>query len=166
MSCSSLRFATGIADLLDAGDRVLSCEAFGPALLLDDYPGLFWYGIHSAETLFTLMGPGCRQVQCVARTDADLVLGDWIDGRLGVLRGTRVGAGQFGCVVHADQGVKCSLAQPTPPYYYVLLRAILRYFQSGVSPIDLQETYEIIAFLDAAEQSRARGGEPVALEPL
>lgn len=166
MSCSSLRYAAGIADLIGADEKVLTAESFGPALLLADFPGLFWYGIHSAEMLTTLMGTGCRQVQCSERTDMDVVIGDWVDGRVGVLRGTRVGAGQFGCVVHTDGAVKATVAQSAPPSYYLMLRQVLPFLQSGVSPIAVAESYEIIAFLAAAEQSRAQGGAVVALEAL
>jgi hypothetical protein len=166
MSCSSLRYAAGIAELISADEKVVAGETFGPALLLDDFPGLFWYGIHSAEVLSALMGTGCKQVQCMERGDMDIVIGDWVDGRLGLMRGTRVGTSQFGCVVHTTQGVKCSLAQATPPSYYLMLREILPFFRSGVSPIDIEETYEITAFLEAAEQSRARSSQVVALEAL
>jgi len=166
MSCSSLRYAAGIADLIGADEKVLTAETFGPAQLLEDFPGLFWYGIHSAEMLTLLMGTGCQQVQCIERADMDIVIGDWGDGRAGVLRGARVGAGQFGCVVHTDQGIKYGLAQAAPPSYYLMLREVIPFLQSGVSPIDSTETYEITAFLAAAEQSRAKGGAVVALEAL
>jgi hypothetical protein len=166
MSCSSLRYAAGIADLVNAKAAIVAAEAFGPAVLLDDFPGLFWYGVHSAEVLTALMGVGCQRVQCIERADMDVVIGDWADGRQGVLRGVRVGAGQFGCVVHTAQAVNTTLALATPPYYYLLLRQILNFFQTGVSPIPVGETVEIIAFLEAAEKSRARGGAEVALEVL
>ena len=166
MSCSSLRYAAGIADLLGAGEKVVTAESFGPAQLLADFPGLFWYGIHSAEILTTLMGTGCRQVQCSERPDLDVVIGEWADGRVGVLRGARVGAGQFGCVVHTDQGVKCGIAQSAPPSYYLMLREVLPFLQSGLSPIPIEEIYEITAFLAAAEESRAQGGAVVALAAL
>jgi predicted dehydrogenase len=165
-SCSSLRFAAGVADLVDAGETVRACEGFGPAVLLDDYPGLFWYGVHSVEMIYTWLGAGCRQVQCIARPEMDVVVGDWQDGRVGVMRGLRTGAYQFGGVVHTEQTVKCGLAQGTPPYYYRLMRAVLDFFHSGVPPVDPLETYEIMAFLDAAEQSRVQGGKVVALEPF
>lgn len=166
MSCSSLRYAAGIADLVSAEEKVTSVEAFGPAVLLDDFPGLFWYGIHSAEILTLLMGAGCQRVQCVARAEQDVVVGEWGDGRVGVLRGTRAGSGQFGCVVHTDKTVKASVAQSTPPYYYLMLQKILPFFQSGQSPIPISETYETIAFLEAAERSRAQGGQAMPLETL
>jgi hypothetical protein len=162
MSCSSIRYAAGIADL--APDRqVFSCEAFGPAAILEDYPGLFWYGIHSAEVLFAFMGAGCQAVRCVRYPDTDVVIGRWRDGRVGILRGTRVEKGQFGCVVHTDQGARCGLAQPKPPYYFLMLQEVMRFFRSGVSPIDIQETLDIVAFLEAADASAALDGKVVRL---
>ncbi|MBN1935923.1 MAG: Gfo/Idh/MocA family oxidoreductase [Anaerolineae bacterium] len=163
MSCSSLRYAAGIADLLEGSEQVLSCEAFGPAPLLDDYPDLFWYGIHSAEILFALMGKGCRQVRCVHTPAIDLVVGEWADGRTGVLRGTRLGKDVFGCVVHTGHSATPALASSTPPYYYLMLQQVLPFFRTGQSPIDIEETFEIIAFLEAAAQSKARAGNAVRL---
>jgi len=166
MSCSSVRYWQGIADLVPPGEAVESCEAFGPASLLEDYPGLFWYGVHSAEVLFSLMGRGCERVQCVARDGMDVVVGEWSDGRLGVVRGTRFSKGQFGCVVHTGGGVYAGLAQSTPPGYYLLLQRVIPFFERGTSPIDVAETFEITAFLEAADASRAQGGAIVPLATL
>ena len=161
MSSSSLRYAAGIADL--TGDAtVISCEAFGPAAILDDYPGLFWYGIHSAEVLFAFMGAGCTQVQSIHHEDIDVVVGEWADGRTGVLRGTRVKNGAFGCVVHASDGTRCGIAHATPPSYSLLMQQVVEFFKTGDSPIDMAETLGIIAFLEAADESTAQGGRPIA----
>ena len=162
MSCSSLRYAAGLTDL-DEGTTVLAAEAFGPAALLPDYPGLFWYGIHGAEILFSTMGPGCASARCIAYPDLDVVIGEWEDGRMGVLRGTRIEDRQFGCVLHTADGTRCGIAGSQPPYYYLLLRQVMAFFQTGVSPIDVHETLDIIAFLEAAEQSRAEAGAVIAL---
>lgn len=166
MSSSSLRYAAGIADLVPPGETVVSCEAFGPAALLDDYPGLFWYGIHSAEVLFTMMGAGCESVRALAYPETDVVVGTWADGRVGVLRGTRFPKGGFGCVVHTDAGTHVGLAQSTPPYYALLLQRVLPFFQTGVSPIPARETFNIIAFLEAADASKAQGGAVVPVATL
>jgi len=162
MSCSSLRYAAGIVDLAPGG-AVLSCEAFGPAALLDDYPGLFWYGIHSAEMLFAFMGTGCQAARCIATPELDVVIGEWEDGRIGLLKGTRLGKGQFGCVVHTEEGNACGMALSTPPYYFGLMQQVVRFFETRTSPIDVGETLEIIAFLEAADASRAQGGAVVEL---
>ncbi len=159
MSCSSLRYAAGITDLIsDPAEAVQSCEAFGPAPILEDYPGLYWYGIHSAEMLFAFMGAGCVRVRCVTTRDADVAVGEWRDGRAGVMRGMRLERGDFGCVVHTNTATRLGLAGATPPYYYTLLTRIMAFFRTGVSPIPLEETFEIVAFLEAAERSKAQGG--------
>ena len=163
MSCSSLRYATGILNLADAGEPVTSCEAFGPAPLLDDYPGLFWYGIHSAEVLFSFMGAGCKHVQLLEKPEMDIIVGDWEDGRTGIVRGTRLETRDFGCVVHTSAGTGMGIAQSSPPYYAVMLKEVMRFFQTGESPIPVSETMEIIAFLESAEISRAENGKRIAL---
>ncbi|MFN2156414.1 MAG: Gfo/Idh/MocA family protein [Anaerolineae bacterium] len=162
MSCSALRYAAGIADLGE-NTSILAGEAFGPAALLPDYPGLFWYGIHGAEILFSFMGAGCASARCIAYPDLDVVIGEWEDGRMGILHGTRIDDREFGCVLHTADGARYGVAASQPPYYYLLLRQVMPFFHTGVSPIDIRETLDIIAFLEAAEQSRADGGAPVVL---
>jgi predicted dehydrogenase len=170
MSCSALRFAAGVADLVTetARDqaRIASCEAFGPAEILEDYPGLFWYGIHSAEMLFALMGRGCRTVRCVSYDQMDIAGGAWSDGRVGVMKGTRLGRSDFGCVAHTASGTRFALALDTPPFYYLLLQQIIAFLASGRSPVDLADTFEIIAFIEAADKSKSAGGLEVGLEAL
>ncbi len=164
MSCSSVRYAAGSADTLAPGEAVESCEAFGRAVLLDDYPGLFWYGVHSAEVLFSFMGTGCERVRCAEFPNMDVVIGEWRDGRLGIVRGTRLKHGDFGCIVHTDAGTKVGLARSTPPYYQLMLKEVVEFFRTGISPIPIDETVSITAFLAAAEISRERGGEVVVLD--
>jgi hypothetical protein len=166
MSCSSLRYAAGIADIALPDAQVVACEAFRPAALLEDFPGLFWYGIHSAEVLVSKMGSGCRHVRCIEHPLTDIVLGEWDDGRIGVLRGLRFEKSEFGCVVHTGAGTALGIAASTPPYYAIMLQQVLAFFETGISPIDIHETWDIIAFLEAAERSRARGGATVELERL
>ncbi len=163
MSCSSLRYAAGIGDLVPSGETVTCCEAFGPAALLEDYPGLFWYGIHSAEVLFSFMGEGCRTVRTMAKPDMDIVVGEWQDGRAGILRGTRFAKGDFGCVVHTSGGTRLGTAKVDPPYYAVMLQKVMEFFKTGISPISINETLEIIAFLEAADASRNEDGQSIAL---
>jgi predicted dehydrogenase len=59
-SSSSLRFSPAYQEAVrDAvPGEILGVEAYGPAALEPTNPGLFWYGIHAVESLFTLMGPG------------------------------------------------------------------------------------------------------------
>jgi hypothetical protein len=156
-SCSAIRYAEGI-DGLEEGKRVIGCQAFGPAAILPDYPGYFWYGIHSAEVLFSKMGRGCSQVSVERGGDADLISGLWKDGRLGTIYGYRIEeAGTFGCSVFGKGFVGTGTAKTDPPYYAMMLPHILKFFREGERPVDPQETVETIAFLEAANESRETG---------
>lgn len=166
MSCSSLRYAPGLAHLLPEGERVLSCEAFGHAPILPDYPGLFWYGVHSAEVLFRFMGRGCRWVRCLPLGGVDLAVGEWSDGRVGVVRGTRFGRSEYGCVVHTDVAARCGVVTEEPQLFSALLRRVLAFFRTRIPPVDLDETFEIMAFLEAANRSKDEGGSEVDLATL
>ena len=164
MTASAIRYAKGIDGLIDAGEAVESCEAFGPMALLDDYRDYFWYGIHSAEVLFSFMGKGCRSVQTFHTEKMDVMVGLWNDGRIGTLRGNRTGANTFGCVITTDQATKAGVVSGEVPFYAILLKKVIPFFQTGISPIDLSESLEIIAFLEAASQSLASGGKRFAIE--
>jgi hypothetical protein len=37
----------------------------------------------------------------------------------------------------------------------------MRFFQTGIAPVKPRETLEILAFMEAADQSKATGGNPV-----
>ena len=72
---ASLRFDSNIhkaASDMKACGEVMGCDAFSPAHLEKTNPGLFWYGIHGVEILYTIMGPGCKTVRCTTTPDGDL----------------------------------------------------------------------------------------------
>ena len=161
VTASAIRFAKGIGDLLEDGEIVQSCEAFGPMALLPDYRDYFWYGIHSAEVLYAMMGKGCKTVQTFNTNKLDVIVGLWEDGRIGTLRGNRTGANNFGCVVTTDKVAKAGFASGDIPYYALMLKKVVPFFQTGKSPVCMEESLEVIAFLEAASRSLANGGKPV-----
>ncbi|HWK07956.1 MAG TPA: Gfo/Idh/MocA family oxidoreductase [Puia sp.] len=161
-SASSLRYMTGMQDIA-AGKtvgKVLGADAFSPAPLEPHHPDFFWYGIHGVETLYTVMGKGCVEVTRFYTEGTDVVVGAWNDGRLGTFRGTRTGQHEYGGTVFGEKGVA-----RVGPYsgYEALLKQIVRFFDTGVSPVSEEETMEIYAFMEAADESRRKGGVPVKL---
>jgi hypothetical protein len=161
-SSSSLRFSPGIRGVrTDAkfGD-VLGCDAYGPCSLELHHPDLFWYGIHGVETLFTIMGPGCEAVTRVETENAEFVIGKWKDGRVGTYRGIRKGKSDYGAMVFGTK-----MVGPSGPYagYEPLLVEICKFFESGQAPVTAEETLEIYAFMEAADESKRQGGKPVTL---
>jgi hypothetical protein len=47
--------------------------------------------------------------------------------------------------------------------YTPMLREVVTFFQTGVSPVPMEETIEIMAFMEAADESKRQGGAPVKL---
>ena len=162
-SASSLRFAEEyevIRKDLSMG-TIYGVESYGPAHLEPTNPGLFWYGIHAVEALFTAMGPGCKSVSSVSTPDYDLVVGTWNDGRIGSVRGLRKGKEDYGLLIFGEKAVRhVPLADVS---YVPLIRQILQFFRTGQPPVPNVETLEIMAFIDAAERSRQQSGTSVQL---
>ena len=163
-SSSSLRFAADLQSMKNSGAHggIQGAFTFGPENLEPHHPDLFWYGIHAVEMLYTLLGPGCEQVTRVVTDSGDTVVGRWRDGRIGTMRGLIRGRQDYGAVAF---GTKAVLATPVPMSsdYRGLVEAIVKFFQTGVSPVPPDETLEIMAFMEAAQASKTRGGVPVPL---
>ncbi len=161
-SSSSLRFGTNIRTVRDnpkVGD-VLGCDAYGPSPTEEHHPDLFWYGIHGVETLFTIMGTGCESVTRVHTRDTDLVTGTWKDGRVGSFRGIRKGKAAYGAVVFGSNAI---MPVDGAGGYEPLVVEIAKFFRSGKPPVAAEETIEIFAFMEAADESKRRGGAPVKI---
>jgi hypothetical protein len=162
-SSSSLRFAGAYQQVLadSASGKIHGVETYGPASLEPTNPGLFWYGIHAVESLFTLMGPGCISVTMTSNDDFDLAVGVWQDGRIGAVKGLRKGKEDYGALVYRENGIFHVPAQDVS--YVPLIREIMQFFQTGKPPVAPEVTLEIMAFMDAAERSRQQGGVPAKL---
>ncbi|GAA4444915.1 Gfo/Idh/MocA family oxidoreductase [Ravibacter arvi] len=157
-SASSLRYIKGL-DGLDRS-KVVGADAYSPASLEKTHPDLFWYGVHGVETLYTVMGKGCKEVTRVHTPGTDIVVGVWEDGRVGTFRGTRTGKHNYGGTVYTTEGNRT-----LGPYggYEPLLDDIIKYFEDGSVPVTPEETIEIFAFMEAADESKRQGGKAVKL---
>jgi len=151
-SSSSLRYDANITRLRgDAGlGAILACDAFSPATLDPTNPGLFWYGVHGVEILYTFMGTGCKEVTAHASDAYDLVVGSWPEGRIGTVRGLRAGARDYGATVYGENRVAQTTYNKQIPMYAKLLEQIVAFFRGGPVPVPLDETLEIMAFMQAA----------------
>jgi predicted dehydrogenase len=161
-SSSSLRFGPHTVGLRNdpAVGKVLGCAAFSPCSLEAHHPDLYWYGIHGVEMLFTVMGPGCQSVQRTQTKDYELVVGVWKDGRIGTYRGLRAGKEDYGTLVFGSKGIVRGGGYEG---YGHLVDEIVKFFKTGKVPVPPEETIEILAFMTAADESKARNGARVEL---
>jgi hypothetical protein len=163
-SCSSLRFMeTAQAVVKGKGGNVVGAFTFSPAPIEKTHPDLFWYGIHGVEILFTVMGSGCKEVIRVFSEETDIVVGRWNDGRIGTFRGIRKGKEGYGGDVFCESAV-IPLGQFEG--YKPLLLEIVRFFNTGIPPVKPEETLDIIAFMEAADESKRMNGAAVSLESV
>jgi predicted dehydrogenase len=163
-SSSSLRY-TLMTQEIRSGKHgaVVGVDAFSPCSLEATHPDLFWYGIHGVETLFTLMGTGCESVVRVSTPGTDLAVGTWRGGRIGTFRGNRDSKNGYGATAFLAKGL-----QRVDDFkgYGLLLAEIVTFFKTGVVPLKPEETIELFAFMEAADESKRRGGVPVRLDEV
>ncbi len=157
-TASSLRFAKN-TQAVRAGSlgKVQSAETTSPAHVEKTHPDLYWYGVHGCESLFTVMGVGCETVERRTTADGKIeVVGNWKGGRTGIFRESAA----YGGVARGEKG-----EAPVGSFdgYAPLVVEIVKFFQTGKSPVPAAETLELFAFMEAADESKRQGGKPVLL---
>ena len=156
-SSSSLRYCPGAQESRkgEGTGEIIGAETFSPLNLEPTHPDLFWYGIHGVELLFTVMQTGCLTVRRLSSSHSDLVTGVWEGDRIGTFRGIKEGFHDYGGVAFGLTGIR-----QLGPYegYAPLVKAILHFFNTGEAPVYPDETLEILAFMEAADESKRRKG--------
>lgn len=157
-SSSSLRFAANSQAVRHGSlGKVAYAETYGPCELEPHHPDLFWYGIHGVESLYTVMGTGCQTVQRDTTPDGKIeVIGIWSGSRKGVYREAK----EYHGLARGEKG-----EGPVGSFdgYLPLVAEIMTFFKTGVAPVKPEETLEMFAFMEAADQSKRQGGAPVSL---
>jgi len=176
-SSSALRYAPELVEFVaqvQAPDsrtgKILGAMTYGPAPTRARNPGLFHYGIHATEVLFALLGADCEQVHSMREggdqdsdeLGVDVVTGRWHGGRLGTVRGLRSGHRSFGFVAFCERAVR-HVAIDMQFAYRELLKRVVQFFETRQSPVAVDDTLRIIAFIEAARDSEKSGGTPIRL---
>ena len=157
-SASSLRYGKDTQAVRNGSiGKVTYAETSSPYHVEPHHPDLFWYGVHGVESLFTVMGPGCETVQRQKTADGKVeVIGTWSGGRKGIYREDEKYRGRA-------KGEKGEAPVGSYDGYEPLVAAIMTFFQTGVAPVPPEETIEIMAFMEAADESKNQGGAPVKI---
>lgn len=161
-SSSTLRFTPRNQEL-SRGEhgKVLGADCFSPATLEPSHSDFTWYGIHGIETLFTVMGTGCKEVSRVSTEGMDVVVGLWDEGRIGTFRGLRVGKSGYGGVAFCETQ---TIATGGYEGYGALLTEILKFFKTKTVPVTEAETLEIFTFMEASNESKRQNGKPISMK--
>jgi len=157
--------------------KVLGVDVYGGCPTEPHHPELYWHALHGIETLYTIMGPGCESVRCVSTPYAESITGVWKDGRVGTFRGIKQGKPKYSATVFGDLGVSTAgvyghgvpvkgIVPTTDRYmgYEAIGREMAKFFKGGPAPVSPEETIEIFTFMDAAHESKAKGGTPIEIK--
>ena len=161
---SSLRWYPGVVDVATADiGPIHGAISYGPSPVEPHHPKLFWYGIHPTEALFTVLGAECQSVVCSETESAIVVTGQWSGGRVGTMHGIVRGRRAYQVTALGENGIA---EQSRGGDYTPMLREIIRFFRTGIPPVAPEESLRIYAFMEAAEESAASGGERVFLRDI
>jgi hypothetical protein len=161
-SSSSLRYGKATQAVRNGSiGKVLRAETSSPCPLEKTHPDLFWYGIHGVESLFTVMGAGCESVKRGTTSDGLIeVKGTWKGGRVGIYRENPKGYGG------TAKGEKDESPVGAYDGYHPLVVEVIQFFRTGVAPVAPEETIEIFAFMEAADESKRQGGAEVKIAEM
>jgi len=160
-SSSSLRYGKDTQAVRNGSiGKVKYAETFSPCETEPHHPELFWYGVHGVESLFTVMGTGCKTVQRTNSEDGSIkIIGTWEGGRTGIY----LEKNGYGGVARADKG---EAKVGSFDGYTPLLEEIMKFFQTGIAPVKQNETIEIFAFMQGAQESKDAGGKVIQIRDV
>jgi predicted dehydrogenase len=177
---SAFRYADGLVSVLNsiqaAGERVKTCRVRYWLQIQETQGRYFWYGIHGAEMLRAIMGPGVREVEASGSADQDSITVFHDDGRQSFIIGS-TSDGTFHVSIETDERqLDIDLGASMPSLSARVLWAALDVLTEGQFPRlwgatvagsvsgprpgraldpEIEQTLEVIRLLDAAQRSYA-----------
>ena len=157
-SSSSLRYGKATQAVRNGSiGKIQVARTTSPASIEKHHPDLFWYGVHGCEALFTVMGTGCESVVRSTTEEGKIVVtGTWKGNRTGIFL---EGKGYSGIAL----GEKGEAKVGSFDGYQPLVAEVITFFKTRKPPVSSEETIELFAFMEAADESKRRNGQPVSL---
>jgi len=154
---SSLRYALEVAEV------VANRAEYGAPIAVDVYgvqgknphnPGWFNYGIHAVEMLLTLLGPGHTEIKYVAGEHGEHACSAWKNKAVGSVTLTAKGDSPFGFTYIGEKKTKAARVN-TAFIYRELLKQIVTFFQTKKAPVPIEESLEIVRFIEGVNKAGA-----------
>lgn len=180
-SSSQHRYSPGFIGMRSHPEvgKVLGCDVYGGWDVKAAEADRFIRPLHSIETMYAIMGPGVVSVSCISTATTESITATWSDGRVGTYRGVKEGAVKYSATVFGDKGVSTAgiyghglPVQGVVPIsdkymgYEGIAHEMAKFFKGEPVPVKAEETLEIFALLQAAEESKAAGGAAVKVRDM
>lgn len=156
MSSSSLRFLQGLRKTAaECKNRITELELRGPLAFQETQTGYFWYGMHTIEMMFAVLGPELRlqKVKCTEQADRiSACRPDNVTARLELGKGIKTFSGTLIC--GSERIALPSSDTVEEPIYRSLMKEVLPFFQTGTPAVGLTETLKLMDFVETANKLR------------
>ena len=158
-STSSLRFDAGL--ILASGRIAVPrfAHIYGPLGKAYSGSSIVWYGVHSFEMLVRAMGIGAMKVSAANSDSGVVVTVHYPEKRRGIVE-LNEGAWVYGGDLRLNDKSEPFVVD-SGKLYTNLCNEIAGFLKTGVSPVPLEETMEVMALLDGAERASMTGEEVI-----
>ncbi len=156
-SASSLRFVPQLREACAQLPLPRFTTLFGPLGEAPSGSSIVWYGVHTFEMLQRAMGNGAQSVFVRRDNSGATAIVQYTGNRRGVVELSNDAYVYGGCLRDTDRAVP--FVADMSRAYSDLLVLIADFFRTGKAPVELEDTLEIMALLDAAERSAQSGRE-------
>lgn len=154
-SASSLRFGRELLDACGKMPKPLLASTYGPLGKAPAGSSIVWYGVHAFEMLERALGKGATSVATHQTRNGACVAVHYEDDRAGTVELSTLSHVYAGCLRTKDAAAPFVVEMAG--IYTAELREVAAFFQGGPSPVAWEDTLEVMALLDAAEQSAQTG---------
>ena len=157
-TASSCRFFESLVKAKTDVPEPSFCNVFGALGQAAKGSDVIWYGVHAVEMLNELMGRGATSVVAKADDLGIVALVNFSAGRRGVVELNRK-TGMYGGRLQNKDACKYFLnaTDPKPLYWYQMVK-LKEFFLDGKQPVELEDSLEAQAILDAIDSSLKSGG--------
>jgi predicted dehydrogenase len=169
MSASAYRFAPEVLALRERLDDFGDWRS-GHAAGISEWPDfgakgreLHFYGVHVAEMIQAVFGGGMTEVSVRTGPDSDIATLAWPDGRLLDWHLLRNAADIYEVRYYGADGTGQATIDPDGAYYENMMDAFVTMLETGISPVPLSDSVEIVRLLDAVTHARGTPGKSVSM---
>lgn len=129
----------------------------GKADVKSKYGGIFFYGIHQANAIVSIMGPDARQ--CIAHKNGPNVIANifYKDGGIVTMNCLKEDTGGFHWRACTPKGVLTHQGGRGPARHRMTVKVLYKFFITGKSPLSRREMLAPIAILEALQKSLDTG---------
>ena len=137
-------------------------NTFGPLGEAPVGSSIVWYGVHAFEMLERAMGRGAATMTVVRGRAGVVCVAEYTDGRRGVVELSN-GNYTYGGTLRSGDGKAAAFIVDMSRAYTLQLIEIEKFFRTGSAPLAFEDTVEVMALLDAAQQA-FNTGTPVPVK--